>query len=119
MSLDTTRGYAYPVGSDPVSQLTVILAALAQAVDSQLGAMASGSDTVPTGGVGVASKDVSFPVGRFTSAPDVVAVRNASSPADAEPLNVTNVTATGFRVWAKRLAGTGGVDFYWIAREGD
>lgn len=99
----TAKGFPYPVGTDRVMDGDNAIQALAEAVDTKLGVAASG--TFPAGSLatGTASIAVTFPAGRFTVAPAVMAncvhpdstVGILASSATGATLGVNQRTAAG------------------------
>jgi hypothetical protein len=111
----TGHGYPYPVGTDRVMDGDDAIHALATAVDTQAGVLASGKATVPITVQGTtASVAVTFPAGRFNGVPFV-----ATSPVGNAPQQFTqsiaSVTATGFTINGNRSIGTAVFDVNWIA----
>jgi hypothetical protein len=99
----TARGYPYPVGTDRVMDGDDAIKALAQAVNDKLGGPTVTGE-VPIAIVasgGSASTAVTFPAGRFATAPYVFCQVNngrlSSSPG--------SVTATGFVYQTSNFSG--------------
>lgn len=113
----TPLGYPYPLGTDRVMDGDDAIHALATAVDSKLGLAASGLVSVDVTALGTpGTKTVTFPAGRFTVAPSVVA--NPSTPNPQQwNASVTAVTAAGFTAAAVRSAGSvpASTNVQWIA----
>jgi hypothetical protein len=82
---------------------------------SPRGKWATGSHTFNHGAGGTLTQAVSFPVGRFTVAPNVVVLQQ--SPVAAHDGNGAHtVTATGFTLWSSR-SNAGSSIVTWVARE--
>jgi hypothetical protein len=114
---DVTRlGYPFPVGTDRVMDGDDAIKALATAVDTKLGAAASGSATVPiTAGATVASISVTFPAGRFTAAPAVLTTVNTGAQPDTFHSNAAGITATGCTIYGIRVNGASPFPVAWLA----
>lgn len=105
MPANTTHGYPYPLGTDRVMDGDDAIHNLASAVDEKLRVTASGSINVTlTAGNASASTVVTFPSGRFTDPPAVVATVNGGPT--AYYAGTTTQTATGVTVFAVRRDGT-------------
>lgn len=92
----TASGYPYPEDTDIVAQGSSAIKALAQAIESRLRATAAGqvSITVNTTTT-IFSKAVTFPAGRFTSAPIVVtSVSHSWWVASVSAITATGCTIT-------------------------
>ncbi len=116
MPANTTKGYPYPLPTDPVAEGAGAIQDLAEAVDTQLGTRASGTVTVnvTTGGT-AANATVTFPAGRFTAAPNLVASTGGGNP-DVLAASNSPATVTSGIVAAKR-ATAGPVSVAWIASQ--
>lgn len=118
MPSNTPNGYPYPVASDPVAQGATAIQNLASAVDTKLGVMAAGVVSVNCATIGqAANTTLTFPAGRFPSAPNVAFT---STQGATQPQNSANapasITATGMTVYATRTAGsTGALNVGWLA----
>lgn len=90
----TTKGYPYPEPTDPVANTDLAIKALAQQLDLVgFKALHVGDGTVNLSAAAVGNVGVTFPVGRFTAAPKVVAtVENGSS---VYFVTVSGVTTAG------------------------
>lgn len=105
---NTSNGYPYPAQSDPVAQGATAIQNLAQAVDTKLGVLAAGAASVPISAIGtVGNTTVTFPAGRFPSAPVAVVTttQNASLPQNSTS-SAAAITATGFTMYAIRTGGS-------------
>lgn len=81
MPATTPKGYPYPLGTDRLTDGDDAIHSLATAVDTKLGAAASGAVNVPVAiGQASASVVVTFPAGRFSVAPVVVAGSSGTNP---------------------------------------
>lgn len=110
----TPKGYPYPNGDDPIANGDNMITALATAVDTHLGRAAAGLVSAPT--FGPQSMAVTFPVGRFTSGPRVVALPVVTASA-SNPTFVgisTGITTSGCTITSDRAAG-GGYSILWLA----
>lgn len=97
MAGTTAKGYPYPDPTDPIRDGADEIKALATAVDTRLGVMASGTVSLTTPASGAGTKDVVFPTGRFSAVPAVVVTLiNTGSVISAGAPTATGVTATGF-----------------------
>lgn len=93
----------YPLGTDPVADGDDAIKALAERIE----ALHVASRQVATSAffpVGTTSQVVTFPAGRFSAAPAVVATPTAGANV-AMVTNVGGVTATGCTVYIYPLAG--------------
>lgn len=116
---NTTKGFPYPSASDPAAEGAAAIEDLAEAVDTHLGRMAAGSvGGLTLGAAGTTTAAVSFPVGRFTSAPVVVCTITSGYPAAGTAQNAfawaSSVTASGFTMNYRRGAADTGV-VSWVA----
>lgn len=117
MPSTTTRGFRYPLDSDPVSDGAAAVRNLADDVNSKVGAIARGTSTVTVTASTIGTAAVSFPAGRFTAAPAVVATGNNSSVWMAY---VQAVTKDRFTLGVRQVQGTSTsatVSVHWIAVE--
>lgn len=116
MPANTPHGYPYPLGTDRVADGDNDIQALATAVDTKLGIGMAGTNTVTISAAPSGSLAVTFPVGRFTSVPAVVASSSGTSTYIA---NVSTVSATGFTLNVFHRDGTSSstsIPAHWIAR---
>lgn len=112
----TSKGFPYPLGTDRVMDGDNAIQALAQKIDTVLGLMASGTTTVTLSNAAQAFATVTFPAGRFQSAPAVV----ASTASGTYLANTVGATATSVQIYAAHRDGTaqsGSVSVAWIARQ--
>lgn len=117
MPTTTTLGYPVPLDSDPVADGATATRNLGQAVDDKIGVAARGISTVVVTASTVGTLAVDFPVGRFTSAPAVVATGVGSSVWMAY---IQAITASGFTLGVRQVQGTSttaNVAVNWIALE--
>lgn len=121
MTANTARGYPYPVGTDRVMDGDDVIHSLADKVNDQLGASASGSGTLPAPGAadGLTTLAVTFPVGRFVTAPLVFMQATGNLPqATGNYVSIwpTNpATTTGFTANMRRGTNLSAVPFHWFA----
>lgn len=120
MPATTTKGYPYPVGTDRVMDGDDSIKNLATEVDTHLGRVASGSVMVslPTAGV-AGSIAVTFPVGRFTVAPQI-ATALASGNAGymgGTATGVTGITTSGCVISAVRSGSNTSMGVSWVANQ--
>lgn len=116
----TAHGYPYPLGTDRVMDGDDVIHALADAIDTKLGVSANGVATIANVPVTtLASVSVTFPAGRFTVAPQVVATRAGSTAAAASTsLSVSGIGVGGFTLTAWQTGGTAGsASVHWIAKQ--
>jgi hypothetical protein len=87
MPSTTAHGYPYPVGTDRVTDGDNAIQALAERIDTTLGAIASGvaNVTFPGAVPGSTITVVTLPAGRFTAPPGVHATKNSGQAARAVP----------------------------------
>jgi hypothetical protein len=91
---------------------------LATSVDTMLGVAASGVVTIPTTASNVAvSVTVTYPAGRFTTAPPVTLTSTSNANPDWFHVSVNGNTATGFTAWGVRSSGTANFQANWIAQK--
>jgi formate dehydrogenase assembly factor FdhD len=111
----TPKGYPFPHGDDPIANGDNVIAALATAIDTKQ-PMAWTSGAVNTAalaantGVSVA---VTFPVGRFNAAPQVVAshVSNGYTFAALAAPTATGVSIKAFNPAGSATSGTGQIQY--------
>lgn len=116
MPANTRLGYPYPLGTDRVMDGDDSIHNLATAVDTQLGATASGVATVPITTVSVAANvTVTFPAGRFTAPPAVVVTVNTGAAPDGFHANATTITATSTTIYGVRNPGNAPFPVSWLA----
>lgn len=112
---NTSNGYPYPAGTDPVAGTATAIQNLATAVDTQLRKTAAGTVTINATAVGTFTASVTFPAGRFTAAPFVTTDANTAGPKN----NISSanaVSAAGFTMTLDKVGGsTGNVVCSWIA----
>lgn len=122
MSDQTAKGFTYPEGTDDAATLDTTIQTLAEEVDETVGRHAAGGPVAHNYVSGTGSVPVSFPAGRFTTAPVVVCnvvvgliggLTNGHSTAWA-----SNVTATGFDMQFRRSA-AGAMEAVWVAVQVD
>lgn len=115
MPSTTTRGFRYPLDSDPVSDGAAAVRNLADDVNAKVGAVAAGSAIVPVNASTTGTADVTFPAGRFSSAP-----RMTASPVGTSVYQVylSAITATQATLTVRRFdnaSSTANVTINWIA----
>ena len=113
MPATTTQGFPYPLPTDPIADGADAIKALAQKIDDIVGTFAAGTIAIQGTGATSASAPITFPAGRFTVAPVVVATVTVGAVA-----SVTAVTAAGATVGVKRTddaAFSSTFNVYWIA----
>ncbi len=116
MGSQTAKGYPYPVGTDRVMDGDDAIKALATAVDTISGASASGIVNVVLNNQATAAAAVTFPVGRFTAIPSVVATTSQGNYFGA----YFGTTTSGVQIYATQRAGTNAtitIPTAWIARQ--
>jgi hypothetical protein len=121
MPANTTNGYPYPLGTDPVADGDDAIHNLANAVDAMSGVSAAGAATasIPANNSGVYTT-VTYPVGRFTAAPAMMGI--VTTPTATWMVNVaTNGSATSGQIRVQTITGsTVGsattISFTWQAR---
>lgn len=91
MPANTPKGYPYPLGTDRLADGDDAIHALATAVDTMIGVGAAGSVSVTTPASGAGTAAVTFPVGRFASAPFVALTLVSTGATQGNG----NLTATG------------------------
>lgn len=103
----TARGYPYPLGTDRLMDGDDAIHSLATAIETHLGGAACGIATLPApSGVNTPTTlAVTFPAGRFTTAPVVVASPNGGAPQVFAPCSSASVTATGCVLYGARVSG--------------
>ena len=116
MGSTTAKGYPYPVGTDRVMDGDNAIQALAEAVDTHLGRVASGfvNVNITTAG-GSASVAVTMPVGRFTATPIAVANATAVGNPGGFQAAALGASASSITVGAARNTSTGNVGVNWLA----
>lgn len=118
MPATTARGYPYPLGTDRVADGDDSIRALAEKVDTALGAMAAGTASINHVSTGFASTTITFPVGRFTAPPTSVLVQafGTSVGGVLEGSGTSSgISATGCTVGWYRSSGTGTMTVTWQA----
>jgi hypothetical protein len=120
MPANTAKGYPYPLGTDRLMDGDDAIKNLADAVNVKLGVAASGfftaADAASAGAVQTTA--VTYPVGRFTSPPGVVAQQATTNPTNIFVASYASTTA-GFSCRSLRTASVSGVPIYWIAIQPD
>src|SRR5262245_739598 len=117
MPANTAKGYPYPLGTDRVMDGDDAIHNLASAIDTKLGAQASGKVTIPVASnnptYGVA---VTYPVGRFVNAPAVSVCCAVNPPTNAvASIGSSGGSVTGVTIFGVRTTGSGTFDVYWQA----
>jgi hypothetical protein len=115
----TPRGYPYPLGTDRVMDGDDAIKALAQAVNDRLGAIAAGQLTVtPVSADTAINTPVNFPAGRFSVAPLVFVVSNATAQQPGTIIRCWSgsVTPAGCNIGLSRSAVVATL-LYWLAIE--
>lgn len=118
MPANTPRGYPYPLGTDRVMDGDDSIRALAEAVDTKLGVIASGAVTVTVTNSVSGFAAVVFPAGMFTVPPKVIPGNNGGSGSSAYLMTVSGITAAGCNINAIHRDGTSSsatVAAVWIA----
>jgi hypothetical protein len=115
----TTLGFRVPLDSDPVCDGAEATRNLGQDVDDFVGVLAAGTINITLTAVTFNSAAITFPVGRFASAPIVVASL-ASAPGGSNKLTArcSGVTAAGATLFVYSADGTNAtatVAVNWIA----
>jgi hypothetical protein len=107
MPANTPKGFPYPVGTDRVMDGDDAIKNLATAVDTMLGTAAAAMVTsaVPGSLNTPVSTAITFPAGRFTTPPQLVATINGSAGQAFGAITATGVTATGAVLWFTKLSG--------------
>lgn len=101
----TAKGYPYPLPSDPVAGGADAIKALAEMIDSRLGAAFSGIVTITGDGSTVnPGAAVTFPVGRFTSTPRVVSTVQAGAATHLAGVG-SGITVSGATIFFIRRDG--------------
>lgn len=103
----TAHGYPYPLGTDRVMDGDDVIHSLADKVDTNLGyGMFSGQVSLTINALNTpVSVAVTFPVGRFTVAPNVAVGLNTGAP-NTNMGSMSGTSATGVTIWAVRTGGT-------------
>jgi hypothetical protein len=121
----TAHGYPYPVGTDRVMDGDDVIAALAAAIETKLGSIASGQATVPITTVNVlATVVVTLPVGRFIPAGSgggvlaglVTPLIVSGNPSNSSAL-VTALTDTTLTINGIRTVGSASFPVSWLVRQ--
>lgn len=114
----TPKGYHYPAGTERVMDGDDVIAALATDVDTMAGLSACGEATLPIVSAGTpAPVTVTFPVGRFTVAPQVQATMktvNVAVSNGRQPI-VESVALASCIIRGARDSGTATFNVYWWA----
>ena len=116
----TSKGYRYPLPSDPVSSGAADIQNLASDLDTKAGVWAAGIATVVVGTAGPSgSVVVTYPASRFSATPVVGATMAMSS--SSYVVGTGNLGPTGCTIYAfHKDAGTnipaGSYSVHWIAR---
>jgi hypothetical protein len=114
-----SKGYPYPVGTDRVMDGDDAIKALADAVAARLGNIAVGKLSItPPGNDTAGSQAVTFPAGRFSSVPWIVAIPDASAQQAGVIIRcwITVPTTTGCTVNVSRSNGAA-TQVGWLAIE--
>jgi hypothetical protein len=102
----TPKGYPYPLGTDLVSSGDNTIQALATFLDGQAGTRASGTITANVSVINTpVSVAVTYPVGRFTATPQVMATARAANP-QTTAVGANGHSASGVNIFAARVSGT-------------
>lgn len=112
----TSKGFPYPLGTEPVADGDDAIKNLAQSVDSKVGVLASGLASVVLSSQIQNSITVTFPAGRFVAAPNVVATSESGNYVAMS----TSPTTTNVLIWASSKTGvssSGTVPVRWIAHQ--
>ncbi len=116
MPSTTTRGFPYPLDSDPVADGAKATRDLAQKVDSALGVTAAGTVIVAVSASAIGSAPITFPAGRFSSAPILNATVAGTTLYFA---TISTPTTTGATINVRRFdntAATVNVTVHWQAK---
>lgn len=120
MPANTTKGYPYPLGTDRLMDGDDAIKNLATAMDTKAGASAAGLLNIPFSAVTTpTSVTVTFPVGRFVTAPTVTVTPAITAPQNVAMSVAGGVTTTGCTLWGYRYSGNTPVGAMWIARVAD
>lgn len=103
MPATTAKGHPYPLATEPVNAGAQAIRSLAESVDTLLPARtAVGNSNIVCTNAASAQTVVTFPAGRFSTAPRVVI-----SPGNWSYIfQVFSITATGFTVGMRHYQGT-------------
>jgi hypothetical protein len=115
---NTPHGYPYPVGTDLISNGDDVMRSLGQALDSRAGASASGSAVVVISAQSdPANVAVTFPAGRFATAPypTVTAITSVPQNCHVSVSTAAPVTTAGFTITGTRTVGAGNITVHWQA----
>jgi hypothetical protein len=108
-----TGGLPYPAPTDPVAAGADDIRRLAQAVDIHIQAGTTNVGSLVTSTP--VSAAITFPAAFATTPAITLTVRGAAAPQNFA-LSTQNETATGFTLWATRIAGAAGsVGVSWTA----
>lgn len=113
----TGSGYHYPLGTDPLTNGSAAIQALAEDLDRKAGLGQAGSASLTCANAESATKTVTFIAGRFTGAPKVQASANNSLFIG----NAINVTVSSFTLTMLHCDGSPNnttSNVFWIARQG-
>lgn len=119
MPATTAKGYPYPLGTDRLMDGDDAIKNLATAMDTKSGVSASGVATVPVAVIGTpVSVTVTFPAGRFSTAPNVQVTAQATAPQNfAVGIGSGSITTTGVTIWGTKIAaGAAPFPVTWQAR---
>lgn len=115
MPSTSPHGFRYPLDTDPANDGAEAVRNLANDVDDRIGAIAAGADSVALVAANNGTKAITFPAGRFASAPRVVAVATGTS---AYVMGVNSITTAGCNVTVRQIndvTATTSIAFHWIA----
>lgn len=117
MSAQTTLGYDYPQGTDPLSGIAATVQALAQKVDDELGLIKRGTETINAVNVNTDyNAVVTFTGTPFPGVPTITAtITNKINPASYEPVVINAKSATQFTIYVRRSAGSASIEVDWQA----
>jgi len=108
MGSQTAHGYPYPVGTDRVMDGDDAIRALAEKIDANVAAgfyAATINVTIPTAADTNGSAVLTFPAGRFTTPPLVLAVATSTTPTVIQASAVSATTASVQVLCARRTVG--------------
>lgn len=114
MSTTTTLGFRVPEDTDPVADGALAVRNLGQDVDDKVGVFASGQATIHVAAAPDGSDTITFPAGRFGSAPHVVCTARGDLYF-ARPGVTTNADVVIKVIRRDGSSATTDVDVDWIA----
>jgi hypothetical protein len=100
---NTANGFPYPADTDPIAQGAAAIQALAAKVDTALRTSAGGRVSIALNNVTSAAVAITFPAGRFSAPPALVATGENTS---TYIMSCSAVTATAASVTARYYLGT-------------